>query len=84
LLCQSCHTNVLQDPKRALRVTQREDAEDASAAISKYIRRKEWEKRIVRLSANKVLFPVLSHALASSLLGGAWCSCMAEGWGTLA
>lgn len=74
----------MQDPKKALMVTQQEDAEDASEAASKYIRRKAWEKRIVRLSAKEGLALALSHVRTGSLLGGAWCSCIAEGWDTLA
>lgn len=61
LLLQSCHTNGLQNPKRALTVTEQEDAEDALEAVSKYIRRKTWEKHIIRLSANKGLTLALSH-----------------------
>lgn len=84
LLLQSCHTNGLLNPKRALTVTEQEDAEDALEAVSKYIRRKTWEKHIIRLSANEGLTLALSHMCAGSILGVAWCSPVAEGWDMLA
>lgn len=84
-VCQSCHINRLPDLKRALTVTQREDAEDASEAVSKYIRRKAWEKRIVRLSTNEELALALSHACAGAAsLVKPGASRVAEGWDTLA
>lgn len=78
MVCQSCHTNGLQGLKTALTVTQREDAEDASEVVSKYVHRKAWEKRIEGFGL------VLRHACAGSLLGEGWCSHVAEGWDTLA